>query len=88
MSLRVEWTTKARRAFERIADANPDLAERLRNAVAHLPHTYRTDPQLRQPFSGYRRHRVGDYRIIYEIIQQRLVVLIINIGHRREIYDR
>jgi mRNA interferase RelE/StbE len=34
---------------------------------------------------GY-RIRVGDYRIIYEIQKNILVVLIIDIGHRREIY--
>lgn len=34
---------------------------------------------------GY-RIQVGDYRIIYEIQKNILVVLIIDIGHRREIY--
>ena len=34
---------------------------------------------------GY-RIRVGDYRIIYEIQKNVLVVLIIEIGHHREIY--
>jgi mRNA interferase RelE/StbE len=33
------------------------------------------------------RIRVADYRIIYEIFDNRLVVDVINIGHRREIYD-
>ena len=32
------------------------------------------------------RIRVGDYRIIYEIHDQALVVLVIAIGHRRDIY--
>jgi mRNA interferase RelE/StbE len=32
------------------------------------------------------RIRVGDYRIIYEIIDNELIVLVIDIGHRREIY--
>lgn len=34
---------------------------------------------------GY-RIRVGDYRIIYEIQKSLLIVLVIDIGHRREIY--
>jgi mRNA interferase RelE/StbE len=33
------------------------------------------------------RIRVADYRIIYEIFDNTLVVDVINIGHRREIYD-
>jgi mRNA interferase RelE/StbE len=32
------------------------------------------------------RIRVGDYRVIYEIRDNVLVVLVIRIGHRREIY--
>ena len=35
---------------------------------------------------GY-RIRVGDYRIIYEIFDKTLVVDVINLRHRREIYD-
>ena len=32
------------------------------------------------------RVRVGDYRILYSIEEARLVVLVIKIGHRREVY--
>ncbi len=32
------------------------------------------------------RIRVGDYRIIYEVQHGRLTILVIRIGHRREIY--
>ncbi|MGH9245256.1 MAG: type II toxin-antitoxin system RelE family toxin [Acidimicrobiales bacterium] len=34
---------------------------------------------------GY-RVRVGDYRIVYEIFDDRLVVHVIRIGHRRDVY--
>jgi mRNA interferase RelE/StbE len=32
------------------------------------------------------RIRISDYRVIYEIYDDRLVVFVITIGHRREIY--
>ncbi len=32
------------------------------------------------------RIRVGNYRVIYEIRESKLVVLIVDIGHRKEIY--
>jgi mRNA interferase RelE/StbE len=32
------------------------------------------------------RIRVGDYRILYEVQDDRLMVLVIDVGHRREIY--
>lgn len=37
---------------------------------------------------GQWRYRVGDYRIIAKIEDDRLVILVITIGHRREVYDR
>ena len=36
----------------------------------------------------YYRVRVGDYRIVYEVKENVLLVLVIRIGHRREIYQR
>ena len=38
--------------------------------------------------SGLWRYRVGDYRIICELRDQRLVVLALSIGHRREIHRK
>lgn len=32
------------------------------------------------------RVRVGDYRVVYEIHDDRLLVLVIKLGHRREVY--
>lgn len=32
------------------------------------------------------RVRVGDYRVLYALEEQRLIVLVIKIGHRRDIY--
>ena len=32
------------------------------------------------------RIRIGNYRVIYEIQDDRLVITVLNIGHRREIY--
>ena len=37
--------------------------------------------------SGQWRYRVGDYRIIAEIQDNKVLILVLNIGHRREIYD-
>ncbi|CAN5759031.1 type II toxin-antitoxin system RelE/ParE family toxin [soil metagenome] len=34
------------------------------------------------------RVRVGDYRIVYEVFDDRLVVQVVRIGHRRDVYRR
>ena len=38
--------------------------------------------------AGEWRVRTGDYRIVYEIQDERLLVLVLSAGHRREIYQR
>ncbi|WP_083640881.1 type II toxin-antitoxin system RelE family toxin [Corynebacterium stationis] len=36
--------------------------------------------------SGEYRIRVGSYRVVYEIQDKQLIILVLNVGHRREIY--
>ena len=43
---------------------------------------------LSSNLSGLWRYRVGDYRIITKIEDYKLIILIVTIGHRREIYDK
>ena len=42
---------------------------------------------LRGNLKGLWRYRIGDYRIIAEIEDEKLVILIIEIGHRKSIYN-
>lgn len=37
--------------------------------------------------SGQWRYRVGDYRLLADIQDEKITILIINIGHRRDIYN-
>lgn len=37
--------------------------------------------------SGQWRYRVGDWRILAEIKDEKVIILVLNIGHRREVYD-
>jgi len=38
--------------------------------------------------AGEWRVRTGDFRIVYDIRDRELVVLVIKVGHRRDVYDR
>lgn len=42
---------------------------------------------LKGDLNGLWRYRVADYRLICSIQDQRLVVLVLKVGHRRDIYD-
>jgi mRNA interferase RelE/StbE len=41
---------------------------------------------LKGEFEGLRRLRVGHYRVIYEWQRNELLILVVRIGHRREVY--
>ncbi|MCQ2528019.1 MAG: type II toxin-antitoxin system RelE/ParE family toxin [Saccharofermentans sp.] len=38
--------------------------------------------------SGQWRYRVGDYRILAEIIDKKITILVVNVSHRRDVYDK
>jgi len=44
--------------------------------------------RLQGTLSEFWRYRVGDYRIICSLEHERLVVLVLRIGHRRDVYKR
>ncbi len=41
---------------------------------------------LKGDHAGFWRYRIGDYRIICDIQDRKVVVLVLTIGHRKEIY--
>lgn len=37
---------------------------------------------------GFWRYRVGDYRILCEIVDEKLIICVVDVDHRKNIYDR
>ena len=60
--------------------------ERLIEAIDALKLNPASGSLLKGELTGLRRIRVGDYRIIFEVQASELIVLVIRIGHRREVY--
>jgi mRNA interferase RelE/StbE len=60
----------------------------LRERVEKLDDPRQIGERLQGALSEFWRYRVGDYRIICSLERDRLVVLVLRIGHRREVYKR
>jgi mRNA interferase RelE/StbE len=79
------------RAQRQIRQLDPQVAARIRSfledRLSGLDHPRQIGSPLRSPEKLW-RYRVGDYRIIVEIQDEQLVVLVVELGHRREIYRR
>lgn len=57
------------------------ILDKIEKELSERANTY---PPLKGPFAGLRKLRVGDYRVVFAITEQDVIVL--RIGHRREIY--
>ena len=43
--------------------------------------------RLKGQYSDYYRYRIGDYRLFYKIDEEKILIFIIDIKHRKEAYD-
>jgi mRNA interferase RelE/StbE len=59
---------------------------RLIEAIDRLREEPLAGGALKGEFSGLRRLRIGVYRIVYEVIHEEVTVLVVRIGHRRDVY--
>ena len=66
---------------------NKNIQKRIRKAIEQrlLLDPERFGMPLRKGLKGYRKMRVGDYRVIYEIKASEIRIYCI--GHRKEVYD-
>lgn len=60
--------------------------QRIMDAIEQLKAFPFAGSTLKGEFFGLRRIRIGDYRVIYEINKQELIILIVRVSHRREVY--
>ena len=81
--IRIRWE---RRAVKEVAALQKADRERIVVAVESL----RDDPQMGSIMSadwkGFRRLQVGPYRIVYAYQGRDLLISVVRVGHRREVY--
>ncbi|MBO1268705.1 type II toxin-antitoxin system RelE family toxin [Arthrobacter cavernae] len=82
---RIELRPAAVRALKQV---HPSDRERIHGAIALLASDPRPPKALALRGRPGFRVRVGDYRIIYTIQDDVLLVVVVNLGHRRDVYDK
>ena len=82
MSYKITYKKSVTRDLKKI---NKNQAERILAKIEEdLPEKADSFPSLTGKFSGLRRFRVGDYRVVYTIMDDKVIIL--RISHRRESY--
>ena len=88
MTYTVEYTEKAIKSLKKL---DPPVRKMIRAWIeknllnCEDPRAY--GKGLTANRSGQWRYRVGDYRILADIQENRLVIVVVEIGHRKAIYD-
>lgn len=83
MRYRVELRPAAVRALRKI---HPDQRGRIQGAIALLAQNPRPPGAISLRSQDGMRVRVGDCRVIYTVQDDVLLVVVVDLGHRREIY--
>ncbi|MDI3195748.1 type II toxin-antitoxin system RelE/ParE family toxin [Pseudarthrobacter sp. AL07] len=82
---RIELRPAAIRALKKV---HPEDRARIQGAIALLGQDPRPPKAIALSGRPGYRVRVGDYRIIYTIQDDVLLVVVVNLGHRRDIYQK
>lgn len=87
MAWRVELSTRAEKQLRKLDK------QIVRRILSFLKTKVEPDPKsmgkyLKGNFSDLWSYRVGDYRLICTFEDDRLIILVLEIGHRREVYDK
>jgi len=85
----IKFSETARKQLAKIdRQAQKDIGKYLKERIApsEEPRSY-GDP-LRKNLSGLWKYRVGSYRVIVNIQDDELIVLVVRVGHRKNVYGQ
>ncbi len=89
MAWKIEFDPGARRELEKLDKAVSDRILRfLHERIATLDDPRKVGERLQGKLREFWKYRVGDYRLICSLKDDRMVVVVVRVGHRRHIYRR
>lgn len=88
MVWRIEVSDGAKKQFAKLSRTEAmRITSYLRDRVSVLENPRSLGAALQGPqFAGLWRYRVGDYRVLVDIRDEVVVVVVLGVGHRREVY--
>lgn len=88
MAWLVEFDPRAEKELAALdTQAQREVIRYLRERIATENDPRRFGKALRGGLQGLWRYRVGDYRLVCQLRDHAFVVLVIRVGHRREVYQ-
>jgi len=81
----IKYTKEAKKKIEKL---DPSIRLTIKKAIESLSSNPYKGKPLSYELAGLYSLRTSDYRIIYRIKENQLIILVISVGHRKEIYKR
>lgn len=82
----VIFSKLAQEKFDRFIRASRKLGEQIAKAIDRLALHPGLGEPLRGEWKGYWKYRTGNYRIVYRVEHSRLLIYVITIGDRKDVY--
>ncbi len=87
MTWKIEFTNTAAKQFSKLdRPIKQRIIDFLENRLALLDNPKQIGKALQGELSVYWAYRVGDYRILTTYENNQLIILVVEIGHRKEVY--
>jgi mRNA interferase RelE/StbE len=83
---KVELNRPAARELECVYRADRSLYQRFLTALDVIAGNPSQGKRLQGPLLGLQSYRFGSYRILYETFHSKLLVIVVDLGHRKDIY--
>ena len=89
MVWRIEVTETARKQLAKLDHpVRSEIVRYLRERIQTDEDPRRYGAPLRKGLAGRWKYRVGNYRLICQIQDEKVLVLVLMVGHRSKVYDR
>ena len=75
-------------AAKMIRKLSPETRKVCKNAIEHIAENPYAGKPLKNPLEKFRSFRTSSYRIIYMVEKERITIIIVAVGHRRDIYEK
>lgn len=87
MTWSVEFDDAAAKELRKLdRQAQQEILRYLRERIATEEDPRRLGKPLSRDLAGLWRYRVGNYRLVCDIEDEKVVVLVVRVGHRRDVY--
>jgi mRNA interferase RelE/StbE len=84
----IEWQLSALKAFKKLdKTVQRRIMTFVDETLVNIENPHSTGKAMVGSYKGLWRYRVGDYRLICQIQESKFTILVVSVGHRRNIYD-